>query len=132
LKLDDRLGLLETVRQPRVLTPQAFQFLARGGVGQGLAATLLGRERVQHPGVTLFTPSRQVGRIKSFATQQLTELAARLAAVRLGQNPQLVRRIEPPPAGFLQHFRRTHGAISLLPILPVLSIHHEQPPGPLQ
>ena len=112
--------------------PQAFQFLTLGGVRQGLAAALLGRERVQRPGITLFTPRHQVGRIKSFPTQQLTELAARLAAFRLGQNPQLVPRIEPPPAGFLRHLGRNHRATSLLPILLVLSIHHKQPPGPLQ
>lgn len=87
LNLDDRLGLLEAVCQPRVLAPQAFQFLTLGGVGQRFAAALLGRERVQGPGITLFSPRRQVGRIKSFATQQLTELAARLAMLRLGQNP---------------------------------------------
>jgi hypothetical protein len=132
LNLDDRLGLLEAVRQPRVLAPQAFQFLTLGGVGQRFAAALLRSERVQRPGVTLFTPSHQVGRIKSFPTQQLTELAARLAAFRLGQNPQLVLRIEPPPARFLWHLGRTHGVTSLLLIPPVLSIHHEQPPGPLQ
>jgi hypothetical protein len=117
---------------PRVLAPQAFQFLTLGGVGQRFTAALLGRERVQGPGVTLLSPRRQVGRIKSFATQQLTELAARLATLRLGQNPQLVRRIETPPARFLRHLGRNHRATSLLLILPVLSIHHEQPPGPLQ
>jgi len=106
LDLDDGLGLFEPTLKLRLLPIGLGQ---RGGqrVGRrGFRPALERLQRLERPGVPLATPVRQRRRVQTFAPQDGGDPAGVRRPIRLGQDPQLLRRREPPPFRTGRPFRR--------------------------
>ena len=105
MNVDDQLRLAKLIFQPLVLALQLRQFVGQRVLGFRFATTPLPRQRRKDALLALLPPRRQMGRIEPFPPQLLTPLTRLCAAIRLFENPQLIRRVKPPPHGPLGYLR---------------------------
>ena len=83
--------MLEPLLELFILPTEAIHFISKSIFSLGLSTTLLGCKSLQCSFLTLLFPGFQMGRIQSFASEQLSQLSRSAALVGFSENFELVR-----------------------------------------